>query len=91
MKITKIKYTTNGPMGIKYHFTAIATEQGLEEALKYVEGKTITSQTEEEVESLNEPLGSAADHFTTYFMDGAKRVEGVKHYSTGTIFSVTYS
>lgn len=91
MKITEIKYATQGPMGIKYHLKAIATDEGLETALQYIEGKTITSQTEKEVESLKEYLGCAGDRFTTYFMKGAKRVEGVNHHATGTVFSVTYS
>lgn len=91
MKITKIEYFTRGAMGIKYHFTVIATDKGLEKAIQYIGDKTITSKTEEDVESLKEYLGSSADRFTTYFMEGAKRVSNTQHHATGTIFSVTYS
>lgn len=78
-------------MGIKYHFTVIATDGGLERAENELKGRNIISKTEKEVESLIEYQGSAADRFKTYFMNGAKREEKVKHYSTGSIFSVVYS
>lgn len=91
MKITEIKYTTKGPMGIKYHFTAIATDEGLERALRWVGSNTVTSKTEKEVESLKEYLGCSSDRFKSYFMEGVKRVENTEHFSTGTVYSVTYS
>ena len=91
MKITEFKYTTKGPMGIKYHFTVIATDAGIKKAEKYLKGHDITARTEKEVESLTEYQGSASDRFKTYFMDGAKREEKVKHPATGSVFWVVYS
>ena len=91
MKITEFKYTTNGSMGIKYYFTVIATDGGLEKAERYLEGRNITAKTEKEVESLIAYQGSSADRFKTYFMDGAKREEKVKHPATGSVFWVVYS
>ena len=91
MKITEFKYTTNGPMGIKYHFTVIATDGGLEKAESYLEGHNVIAKTEKEVESLIEYQGSSADRFKTYFMDGAEREEKIKHPATGTVSWVVYS
>lgn len=91
MKITEFKYTTKGPMGIKYHFTVIATDGGLEKAESHLKGRDIIARTEKEVESLIEYQGSAANRFRTYFMDGAKREEKVKHPATGSVFWVVYS
>lgn len=91
MKITEFKYTTKGPMGIKYHFTVICTEGGLERAENHLKGRDITARTEKEVESLTEYQGSAADRFKTYFMDGAKRERKVKHPATGTVCWDVYS
>ena len=91
MKITEFKYTTKGPMGIKYHFTVIATDGGLERAENELKGRNIISKTEKEVESLTEYQGSAADRFKTYFMDGAKRERKVKHTATGTGYWDVYS
>ena len=93
MKITEIKYSIDGPMGITHRCRVIATDKGLEEARSYAEnsGGTITGTTEKEVESVKKYLGRGADRFTTYFMDGANRVENIVHYSTGSQSSVTYS
>lgn len=91
MKITEFKYITKGPMGIKYHFTVIATDGGLERAENELKGRNIISKTEKEVESLIEYQGSAADRFKTYFMDGAKRERKVKHPATGTVYWDVYS
>lgn len=91
MKITEFKYITKGPMGIKYHFTVIATDGGLERAEIELKGRNIISKTEKEVESLIEYQGSAADRFKTYFMDGAKRERKVKHPATGTVYWDVYS
>lgn len=91
MKITELKYTTKGPMGIKYHFTVIATDGGLERAENHLKGREITARTEKEVESLTEYQGGAADRFKTYFMDGAKREEKIKHPSTGSVSWIVYS
>lgn len=91
MKITEFKYITKGPMGIKYHFTVIATDGGLERAENELKGRDIIARTEKEVESLIEYQGSAADRFKTYFMDGAKRERKVKHPATGTVYWDVYS
>ena len=91
MKITEIVYIVNGAMGIKHHLKVIATNEGLERALQYIGGNAVKSREEKEVESAKEYLGSSADRFTTYFMDGAKRVDNTVHHSTGTVYSRTYS
>ena len=46
MKITEIVYIVNGAMGIKHHLKAIATDEGLERALQYIEGNTVKSREE---------------------------------------------
>lgn len=91
MKITQIEYIVEGGMGLKHHLKVIATDGGLEKALNYLKGANVISTTEAEVDSLKRYLGSSANRFVTYFMDGAKKEEQVKHYSTGTQYSVVYS
>lgn len=91
MKITKIEYVVNGAMGIKHKFLVIATDGGLEKALKYTKDFNVTSTTEEEVVSVQEYYGSSSNRFKTYFMDGAKAEKVFNHYATGSVFSVIYS
>lgn len=91
MKITEIKYTTQGPMGITYHLRAIATDQGLEKALSAIGDNHIKSKDEKEVDSVTEFFGKDQDRFTSYFMDGAKYVRKEHPSILGGNVSHTYS
>ena len=65
-------------MEIKYHFTVIATDGGLERAENELKGRNIISKTEKEVASLIEYQGSAADRFKTYFLQVKTKKERKK-------------
>lgn len=93
LKLHQLVYTVKGPMNLTLHFTNYATDQGLAAALADIEDnskRTLKSQTIVQVKEITK--WTVNNHLLTgYYMAGAKREDGVKHYCTGSNHYTTYT